>query len=164
MEHLTVSVWGHVVLATPCCNCPQSLSPTFCHELHPSGEEVISGLDLSVCNRHISPLLATELQELALGPRPRRPDQGRCSSPNPPTAARQAAGVGPCSPATAPRPGSSFISKPTHWHQVVLHKDPKRKPHTTLSIGVQDQIALLNRGQLQVPTDPDNVAHGSHNL
>ena len=34
---------------------------------HPSGEEVICGLDLSVYAPHFSPLLATELQELHRG-------------------------------------------------------------------------------------------------
>ena len=80
-----------MVLAAPCSNSPQSLSPLFCHKLHPSGEEVILGLEVSVYDPDISPLLATALQDLALGPRPQRPDQGLCSSPNPPTAGRRAA-------------------------------------------------------------------------
>ena len=103
-----------MVLAAPCSNSPQSLSPTFGHQRHPSGEEVICGLDLSVYDPDISRLLATEPQELALGPRPQRPDEGFCSSPNPPTAGRRAAGGGPWSPATPPLPGSLFISQPTH--------------------------------------------------
>ena len=60
-------------------------------------------------------LRAAGLQVFALGPRPQRPDQGRHSSPNPPTAGLQAAGVGPWSPATAPRLGSSFVSEPTYY-------------------------------------------------
>ena len=59
-------------------------------------------------------LRAAEPQEFALGPRPQRPDQGRRSSPYPPAAGWRAAGVRPQSPATAPRPGSSFFSVPTH--------------------------------------------------
>ena len=63
-------------------------------------------------------------------------DQGLCSSPNRPTMGRRAAGVGPWTPATAPGPGSSFISEPTHWHRVGLHQNPRRKPTTTSSIWV----------------------------
>ena len=154
-----------MVLAAPCPNSPQSLSPTSCHKLHPLDEEVICGGDRSVYDPYISAPLAIELQALALGPRPQCPDQGRCSSPNPPTVSRRAVGDGPWSPAIAPQLVSSVIFEPTHWHRVGLHKNPRRKPTTTLSIGVHDQIALLNCGQLQVPTDPDLVAHErSHNL
>ena len=59
-------------------------------------------------------LRAAEPKEFALGPRPQRPDQGRRLPPKPPTAGRRAAGVRPQSPATAPRPGSLFLSVPTH--------------------------------------------------
>ena len=57
-------------------------------------------------------LRAAKPQEFALGVRPQCPDQGRRSSPYPPTAGRRAAGVRPRSPATEPRLGSSF--PPTH--------------------------------------------------
>ena len=100
------------------------------------------------------PLRAAELQELALGPRPNRPDKGICSCPNRPTAGRRAAGVGPWSLAIAPRPGSSFICEPSHWHRVGLQKNPRWKPAITLSIGVYDHIALVNCSHLQVPIRP----------
>ena len=60
------------------------------------------------------PLRAAEPQQFALGSRPQRPDRGRRSSPNPPTVGCRAAAVRPQSPAKAPRPGSLFVSVPTH--------------------------------------------------
>ena len=43
-------------------------------------------LDLGVYDPDTSPVLATKLQELALGPWAQRPNRGHLLSPNPPTA------------------------------------------------------------------------------
>ena len=76
-------------------------------------------------------LRAAEPQEFPLGRRPERPDQGRRSCPNPPTAGRRAAGVHPRSPATAPRQGSSFLSVPTHCGLPGRKSSPSVPGHIT---------------------------------
>ena len=73
---------------------------------------------------------AAELQEFALGPRPQRPDQGRLSTPNSPTAGRRAAGVRPRSPATAPRPGSSFNPQLTYLRPPSRRSSPSVPGHS----------------------------------
>ena len=77
-----------------------------------------------------NPLPAAEPQELLLGPRPQLPDQGRCSSPNRPTAGHRAAGVRPRSPATAPRPWSSFIPQPTYCGPPSRRSSPSVPAHS----------------------------------
>ena len=91
--------------------------PTYCGPLSRRSSPSVPGhsaptrVVVPLCTH---PLRAAKPQEFALGPRPQRPDQGRRSSPYPPTAGRRAAGVRPRSPARAPPPGSSFLSVPTH--------------------------------------------------
>ena len=117
-------------------------------------------------------LRAAEPQEFALGPRPPRPDQGRRSSPYPPTAGRRAAGVRPRSPATAPRPGSSFNPQLTYCRppsrrsspSVPGHSIPTRvvfQPPTHLLQAAEPQeFALgprpqrLDQGRLSTPNSP----------
>ena len=76
------------------------------------------------------PPRASEPQKVALGPQPQRPDQGRLSTPDPPTAGRRAAGVRPRSPAIAPRQGSSFLSVPTHCRLPSRRSSPSVPGHS----------------------------------
>ena len=75
-------------------------------------------------------LQAAEPQELALDPRPQRPDQDRRSSPYPATAGRQAARVRPRSAATAPRPGSFFNPQPTYCRPLSRRSSPSVPGHS----------------------------------
>ena len=75
-------------------------------------------------------LRAAEQHEFALGPRPQRPDQSCRSSPYPPTAGRRAQAVRPRSPATAPRPGLSLLSVPTHCRPPSPSSSPSFPGHS----------------------------------
>ena len=75
-------------------------------------------------------LRAAEPQEFALGPRAQRPDNGRCSSPYPPTAGRRAVGVRPRSPATEPRLGSSSTPQLTYCGPPSRRSSPSVPGHS----------------------------------